>query len=699
MLLDSSGPSGCEEDWDVITRPQLEKVYQLHREIIDLVGQRDIGRSGGPFEFNLRDLIKLRDVLEGNAHNMRVHYRFFKPNAALADEVDEQTSTTQAEPPDIRTLTLNKFVSLVYARRFQSRDDQRRVQGLINQVQFLGTRNDIRGIAKPEVDSSVPGMVRIGTVYLTKGTYEVTGAHLSTPTHLVHSPDTIERLEALSAAVQSRRAVLLEGDTCSGNTALVKELSRLCKRRLVVVSLTRDTETSDLIGQWLPSTPQSQEANKLDSCIRELKEASSLLLVYIIPCLSVEDSDPDMSALKDIVREAFVMPIPTPQGTLDVSPRTAMDALARMEEATSACAQPGVEIVLPFLRLACTQAAMRLRRARERFEKSQPQEDFRGVRASVEQEDTKVCFEFVESPLVSAVRQGAWVLLDNINSAPSEVVERLNSLLEDEPTLNLIEVGSGEELTRDNGGVHPELRIFARANTRRIGSNKMSSALVNRLLRLWLPPLDDGLVGVGNGTEDLEARDLFAIVLDLLPNFPGKAKVAHLLLRFHAVAKDQADKRLLTLVGDAQITFRSCMRTISCATTAMRTTGGRALNAFAWSILRNYVDCVRTHDGNHVHASHLRDELCTLLQNTTVRDALGSSLHAARSGAASPPWLVDHADLRQTMAAVENLLQRALVTLLRNAPPPRFMTLARALLNKGFVSEDHHSSFRDKLRR
>ncbi|CAM9359799.1 unnamed protein product, partial [Hapterophycus canaliculatus] len=156
-------------------------------------------------------------------------------------------------------------------------------------------------------------------------------------------------------------------------------------------------------------------------------------------------------------------------------------------------------------------------------------------------------------------------------SAPPEVVERLNSLLEDEPTLNLIEMGSGEELTRDNVGVHPELRIFTTANTRRIGSNKMSSALLNRLLRLWLPSLDDGLVDVGQRAEDLEAHDLFVVVLEMLPNFTGKAKIAHLLLRFHAVAKAMADRKLLTLVGNAQITFRTCIRTISCATTAMRT--------------------------------------------------------------------------------------------------------------------------------
>ncbi|CAM9430054.1 unnamed protein product, partial [Ectocarpus sp. 6 AP-2014] len=489
LLLDASSPGGGEEDWGVITTSQLEKVYRLHRKIIDWVGQRDIGRSGGPFEFNLRDLIKLRDVLEGNAHNMHDHYHFFRPNAASAGEPEQRSSTTHAEPPDVRTLALNKFVSLVYARRFQSRDDQRRVQDLINQAHFLGTSDDFMGMAEPEVDSSVPGMVRIGTVYLTQGTCEAFGESLSAPASLVHSPETIERLEALAAAVQSRRAVLLEGDTCSGKTALVKELARLCKRRLVVIPMTHDIETSDLIGQWLPSTPASQEASKLESCIRELKEASNLLLVYIIPCLSVEDPNPGINELKDTVREAFAVPFPTTQSATEADLRSAIDALARMEEATGACDQPDANVIPPYLRMACTRAATRLKRARKILEKPQAQE-CQGTHEGIGQEGPKMSFEFVESQLVSAVRQGAWVLLDNINSAPPEVVERLNSLLEDKPSLNLIERGSGEELTRNNGGVHPELRIFATANTRRIRSNKMSSALLNRLLRLWLPPLD-----------------------------------------------------------------------------------------------------------------------------------------------------------------------------------------------------------------
>jgi len=88
--------------------------------------------------------------------------------------------------------------------------------------------------------------VRIGSVYLSKH-----GETSSTPP-AVHTPETIRQLELLAVACQSGRSVLLEGDTCSRKTLLVQELARLTGSKLLVLSLNQDTETSALIGQWLP---------------------------------------------------------------------------------------------------------------------------------------------------------------------------------------------------------------------------------------------------------------------------------------------------------------------------------------------------------------------------------------------------------------------------------------------------------------
>jgi midasin (ATPase involved in ribosome maturation) len=51
-------------------------------------------------------------------------------------------------------------------------------------------------------------------------------------------------------------------------------------------------------------------------------------------------------------------------------------------------------------------------------------------------------FVFKEAPLLKMIRQGGWVLLDSVDSAPHEV-EQLMSLLEENPTLSVYD------------GVHP----------------------------------------------------------------------------------------------------------------------------------------------------------------------------------------------------------------------------------------------------
>lgn len=64
-----------------------------------------------------------------------------------------------------------------------------------------------------------------------------------------------------------------------------------------------------------------------------------------------------------------------------------------------------------------------------------------------------VTFEFIEAQLLDAIKKGYWILLDNVNSAPPEIIERLNSLTEENPVLNVVEYSDGEMLTR-NKGIH-----------------------------------------------------------------------------------------------------------------------------------------------------------------------------------------------------------------------------------------------------
>lgn len=47
-----------------------------------------------------------------------------------------------------------------------------------------------------------------------------------------------------------------------------------------------------------------------------------------------------------------------------------------------------------------------------------------------DEQSTAPVFAFVEGALVSAIREGTWLLLDEVNLAPAETLERVASVLE-----------------------------------------------------------------------------------------------------------------------------------------------------------------------------------------------------------------------------------------------------------------------------
>lgn len=69
-------------------------------------------------------------------------------------------------------------------------------------------------------------------------------------------------------------------------------------------------------------------------------------------------------------------------------------------------------------------------------------------------------FVFTEGPLVEAVRQGKWLLLDEINLAPPDLLQRVLGLLDDpEQPLLVLEGGRPRLVSR-----HPNFRLFACMN-------------------------------------------------------------------------------------------------------------------------------------------------------------------------------------------------------------------------------------------
>ena len=104
-------------------------------------------------------------------------------------------------------------------------------------------------------------------------------------------------------------------------------------------------------------------------------------------------------------------------------------------------------------------------------------------------------FDFKLSALVKAMKEGDWVLLDDINFAPQEI-EGLMSLLEEEPTLKIYENSPPLFFTKDKTRVknknsdyliHPNFRLIMTTSK----ETNISSAIKSRCLCIQIKPFKE----------------------------------------------------------------------------------------------------------------------------------------------------------------------------------------------------------------
>ena len=549
-----------------INMDQLDALFDTHVSLKVLVRQGHVGRIGGPYELNLRDLSKFRDVFRGSIDSQLFHYKYMNTNVDenQDNKINEELNSTVGTS-DARLLSIRKFAQVVYACQFQNQNDFGQACDLINSKFPINS-----ALSKVEddcsIDTSVAAVIRIGTIYIGTGTEEPSFID----TGLIHTKKTVRQLEFLAAACQSRRAILLEGDICSRKSSLVMELSRLTRNRLIIIPLHENFETTDLIGSWRPSSDHDCNNpifNKIDTMF---KQVIKTLFLTIMPLLSKASNEHVFTQFKAILTKRTPVPGAT---RYDIIPYE-IESLQETRELLVALTKiPQMSNEIKVL-LSCY--ARQADYYRNKLE---------SVRLNGKQE---MGFVFVESDFVQAIREGWWVLLDNINSAPAEVLERLNSLTEENPILSLYENSDGQVLTQSNG-IHPNFRLFTTANLNRIYSNKLSSAFLNRVIRICLPPIDQWDVSKGN---DPTNSDLYELISRQLSMVPAGQQLAHLLALMHLTVKQYVNDGRLTYPSDFLVTYRlleQCIRTLR----YLIDQNINPIDACYWSLLRSYCSSLK----------------------------------------------------------------------------------------------------------
>ena len=105
-------------------------------------------------------------------------------------------------------------------------------------------------------------------------------------------------------------------------------------------------------------------------------------------------------------------------------------------------------------------------------------------------------FEWIDGPLVNAMKDGSLFLLDEMSLAEDAVLERLNSVLEPSRTITLAEKGGDiqDEESGKGSVIHANesFRVFATMNPGGdFGKRELSPALRSRFTEIWVPAVTD----------------------------------------------------------------------------------------------------------------------------------------------------------------------------------------------------------------
>jgi midasin len=363
----------------------------------------------------------------------------------------------------------------------------------------------------------------------------------------------MRHMERVAVAAVNAEPVLLVGETGTGKTTLVQEIASQVGAKLVVVNLSQQTDSSDLIGGFRPLQPADPVVGLLPVFVDLVRRTwqrgnNDEFLDRVVKMATKRRWQQLVKAFRTAIKKTGLVEMPT-----------AAPEVAVAETSTANGSTKKVKKML-------TNLDTRLRGEWAAFVAQLNAAENTAVAA-----EGGFAFGFFEGALLQAVREGWWLLLDEINLAPAEALERISGLLEeDDGSITVAERGDVDAIAR-----HPNFRIFAAMNPATdAGKRDLPGPLRNRFTEIW----------VG---EPRHRDDLAAIVAGhLLPISMGAP--VHDVVDFYLAVKDAADTTLQDGAGHKPTyNLRTLSRALEYAARASAVYGlQRALyDGFAMSFL------------------------------------------------------------------------------------------------------------------
>ncbi|KAH9607417.1 hypothetical protein KSS87_007507 [Heliosperma pusillum] len=329
------------------------------------------------------------------------------------------------------------------------------------------------------------GAVQIGRVTLERSEDSV--QHEIKP--FVEIRSSFHVLERIACAVKWNEPILLVGETGTGKTTLVQNLAARLGQNLSVLNLSQQSDVADLIGGFKPTDAQH-------ICLPLYKEFELLFSVTF----SQKDNDNFLSSLRKHVNKKHWTSF-----------------LSGLQKVVQKVAEIG----------RCGPGTKRKRPLKEEV-MTQWEVFYQKVEIARKQilASSGMIFSFVEGAFVSALRNGEWILLDEVNLAPLETLQRIIGVLDRESS-SLCLAENGVFVER-----HPNFRLFACMNPATdAGKRDLPYALRSRFTEYFVDDV-------------LDDEDLSLFVNKFLDDSHRDKNLVSKIVKFYKTAKSDSEESL-----------------------------------------------------------------------------------------------------------------------------------------------------------
>ncbi|PVV04460.1 hypothetical protein BB560_001040 [Smittium megazygosporum] len=447
-------------------------------------------------------------------------------------------------------------------------------------------------------------------------------------------------LEKILLSVELNEPVLLSGETGTGKTTVVQYASKLLNKQLGVVNLSQQSDSSDLLGGFKPLDIRSI-ALSLKNSFENLfsKTFSKKKNVAFIDAVRISFSKKSWSRLSKLFTEASKMAnlanlkkeekilaklnssISSP--ATDSYSNSPLSSIQDFENSHS----PSKKLKLDS-NLSSSERTQLLSQLEQQKVLKFQWDEFSAlahkfsiqVQSSADNNSSSsMIFSYKEGILVDAVKNGHWILLDEINLATPETLDCLSGLLQDiNGSILLVDRGDIHPIKR-----HPDFRLFACMNPATdVGKKSLPVALRSRFSEYYVHPPDN---------HDADLLSVINTYLAPVLNLSPQKQIPHHIKDFYRKARSLSN--LHKIVDGAQQRPNYSLRTLT------RALSFAAANTSTFQLQRSVYEGLYMTFATQLE-SESRSTLVSVLQKCIFPNLTSSAISKLLSKAsANPPQL------------------------------------------------------------